>query len=204
MESNNLTKSEKFLIAVYSLSPKSKRDITIEDVAIFLWKKYPKEYCLRGYPQYPNADIQKHATKLFNENLMKGGVYGYKLTIKGKEYSKRILNKSEGIIRKKGSVSSEERGYIKKHIERILKTKVFNYYEEDEKLNLVESDLFEFMGTNARSLNTRDKKSFLTQYNIITKDIIPYCEKSNDEYHKKIVSLWDKLLAKFQKILNKK
>ena len=206
MTYDNITKSEKFLIAVCSLKNEKRKEITVEDVAVYLWKKYPKEYCLRGYPEYPNADIQKHATKLFNENLIEreSGVYGYKITLKGEAHAKRLLSHLKPIQLKAGLVSSEERGYIRKEMERILKTKIFNYYIQNEDMELVESDLFEFMGTSSRSLSLGDKRTFLTRYNVIVKDVIPFCKESEDKYHKEIIGLWEKLSNKFKEILSKR
>src|SRR3989338_3742651 len=97
MKKENLNKSEKILMAIYELDKVKKNKITVEDVAVKLWKLWPSEFCMRGYPQYPNNDIQKHITKPFDNNWVTGGVYGYKLTEKGKSYVEELKSISPKI-----------------------------------------------------------------------------------------------------------
>lgn len=68
METKELNKSDKILMAIEELA-KEKTKVTIDDVAVRVWKKYPHEFCMRGYPQYPNVDINKYVTKLLTNNV---------------------------------------------------------------------------------------------------------------------------------------
>ena len=67
-----LSKSEKILVAIYELHKIKTEKITVEDVAVKLWQLWSSEFCMRGYPQYPNVDIQKYITKLLDNNLVSG------------------------------------------------------------------------------------------------------------------------------------
>src|SRR3989344_6236881 len=96
MTTSELSTSDKILLAIYELD-KNKlniKKITKEEMVIKVWKMFPEEFCIKGYPQYPNADISKYVTKLFKNNLLKGSFYNYIITPKGKEYAKALfLNK---------------------------------------------------------------------------------------------------------------
>jgi hypothetical protein len=77
------SKGERALYGIYLLFKEGKNPITVEDLAVKLWKLYPLEFCMKGYPEFPNVDIQKYLTKLKIYNLISGGVTNYKLTTKG-------------------------------------------------------------------------------------------------------------------------
>jgi len=205
MEKRNLSKSEKILIAINELEKTRKKGgkITKEMMVVKAWKMFPSEFSMQGYPQYPNADISKYVTKLFKENLLKGGFYDYRITEKGKKYVEKITSKrNEKIKPIKTSISIPR--YIKSEIIRITNTKVFKYFINGER-NFLESDLFEFLGTSARSLKDSNKSPFLARYNLIIKEVIPFCQKNQqgDREAKKIVELWELLSDKFRHILKK-
>ena len=194
-----LSKSNKALIAIYELEQERNEmdKITVEDVAVRLWKKYPTEFSMKGYSQYPNVDIQKYITKLLSNHLINGGVFNYTITAKGTEYVKSLL--SEKIVAKT-EITNEVRRDIKIEIERILNSKAFIYYISTKKPKFVESDLFDFMGTSSRSLMTHNQSIFISKYNTIVKDVIPFCQQKskNDRRMKMIVSLWHCLSKDFK------
>ena len=200
---SELGMSDKILLAIYELNKKRKEGekITKEDMVIKVWKMFPSDFCIIGYPQYPNADISKYITKLFRENLLKGNFYNYLLTVKGKEYAENIRI---GDIDKKKDIISGSR-QIESEIIRIRNSKVFQLFLKGEK-EFTESDFFDFLGTSSRSLSNSNKTAFISKYNLITKDVIPFCEKIkiNNSEAEKIVALWNILIEKFTELLNKK
>jgi hypothetical protein len=165
---------------------------------------WPFEFCMRGYPNYPNNDIQKHITKPLDNNWITGGVYGYKITEKGKNYAKQLSTIKP--IKKKREIINEQPRYIKTEFTRIINSKVFKYYLQDKNIDFLESDLFDFLGTSSRSLSTKDRNVFLTRYNAVIKDVIPFCRKiaERDEEAKNIIEIWEILSNKFKDLLNKK
>lgn len=201
-----LGKSDKILFVIGELSKTRKDKITVEDVAVKLWQKWPSEFCMRGYSQYPNVDIQKYITKLLDNNIITGGVFNYKITEKGKDYFARLLNLKDHVDQKKGVVSAEHPRYIRSEINRILNSRAFKYFLENKEPQFLESDFFDFLGTTARSFSTKDRNIFLNHYNTIVKDVLSYCEKTKekDDYSKKIIELWSILSKQFAYILEKK
>ena len=200
---SDLSKSNKILAAIFALHKEGKERITLEDVAVKLWKLFPTEFCMRGYPQYPNVNITKYITKLFNDSLITGSVSNYKITSKGINFAQNFegeQNQNEKII-----YSNEQPRHIEIEILRILNSKVFKYFSKNHDENFVESDFFEFLGTSSRSLTTKDKKIFQTRYNTMVKEVIPFCEKimKEDKNAAKIVILWKVLSKKFGEIIKK-
>lgn len=203
MKQDELSKSDKILLIISELSSQNKigNQITVEDVAVKLWLRYPEEFCMKGYPQYPNVDIQKYITKLLDNNFVTGGVTNYKITSKGLEQSKDILLTKES-SKKSLKESSILPRHIKSEINRIINSKTYKYYISTPVSEFVESDFFEFLGTSSRSLTTHDKNIFLSRYNIIVNDVIPFCEKnrSSESTFEKIIELWGQLYNKFKEI----
>ena len=208
MKQPKLSKSDKTLIAISDLSTKRKNPdkITVEDVAVNLWLTYPKEFCMRGYPQYPNVDIPKYITKLLNNNLVRGGVSNYSLTDKGQKYvqtlTKRLSVDKINIMQDTRDVSRE----VKSELNRILTSKIFNYFRITQNPDFLESDFFDFLGTSSRSLSNRDKNIFSSRYNLVVKDILPYClnNKEDNENLQIIIDLWNMLEQKFENIIKTK
>jgi hypothetical protein len=200
---SELSVSDKILLAIYELDKNrvAGKKITKEEMVVQVWKMFPEEFCIKGYPQYPNADISKYVTKLFKENLLKGSFYNYILTSKGREYAERISSGAK--IDKKGIVVSGSRE-IEAEIRRIKGSKVFHVFLKGEN-NFLESDLFDFLGTSSRSFNDSNKTAFMSKYNLIVKEVIPFCKKIDDKdpEARKIISLSQILLQKFRDILSK-
>src|SRR3989344_6764154 len=150
MTTSELSTSDKILLAIYELD-KNKlniKKITKEEMVIKVWKMFPSDFCIKGYPQYPNADISKYITKLFKENLLKGSFFNYILTSKGEEYAESIISDTKNDKKKIVISGSRE---IETEIKRIKNSKVFHLFLNGE-CDFLESDLFDFLGTSARSL----------------------------------------------------
>jgi len=203
----DLSKSDKVIISLYHIEVGKKYEdkITVEDLAVKVWKLYPKDFSMRGYPQYPNVDIPKHITKLIRNNLVKGGASNYFLTTKGKQYASNLISYNNDEIEDIRKITSIPRETISE-INRILNSKVFKYYKETSVPEFVEYDLFDFLGTSSRSLSSSNKNIFLMHYNMIKNDVIPFCEKQRekDDNAEKIMELWNLLNSKFNSIIKEK
>lgn len=202
MKKSNLNKSDKILLAVYELEKNRKEGgkITKEELIIKVWKMFPSDFCIRCYLKYPNADISKYFTILFKNNLLKGGFYNFVITSKGRDYAEKLLSgknyQKEKIIAPSREIISE--------INRIKNSKIFKYFINGGK-DFIESDLFDFLGTSVRSFSNSNKTNFLAKYNLIIKEVIPFCEKikNKDIIVKKIIDLWNILSNNFKEISEK-
>jgi hypothetical protein len=203
MANSESNMSNKILLAISELEKTRKlgEKITKEEMVVKVWKMFPNEFCLRGYPQYPNADISKYVTKLFKENLLRGSFYNYIITEKGKEYVRSILSK--GSVKSSKSISIPRQ--IESEISRIRNSKTFQLYLKGES-EFIESDLFDFLGTSSRSFGDSNRTAFISRYNLISKEVIPFCEKNKNKQidAEKIILLWNLLITKFKDLLNKK
>jgi len=203
MANTEINKGDKILLAIDELSKKRKigGKITKEEMVVKVWKMFPNDFCIKGYPQYPNSDISKYVTRLFKENLLRGSFFNYTITEKGREYVKNRLLK--GSVKSKDILSIPRQ--IESEITRIINSKVFKLYLTGE-TNFIESDLFDFLGTSSRSFSDSNKTAFISKFNLISKEIISFCEKNKDQQKEleKIILLWHILLNKFKDLLSTK
>jgi hypothetical protein len=197
------TKSLKILRSIYELDKnKKERDkITKEMMVVKSWKMFPSDFSMKGYPQYPNADISKYITALFRTNFLKGGFHNYKITEKGKKFIEEEKIKKQP---KKSIDKTKIPRYIEFEINRILASKVFEYFSGGKE-DFLETDLFEFLGTSARSFKDNNQSNFLSRYNLVAKEVIPFCQKNKnlDSRLEGIVNLWKSLQNKFSSLLKK-
>jgi|SRR3989344_7595260 len=197
------TKSLKILRAIYELgkNKKEKDKITKEMMVVKAWKMFPSDFSMKGYPQYPNADISKYITSLFRANLLKGGFHNYRITEKGIKFIEEEKLKKQP---KKSSDKNKIPRHIEFEINRILTSKVFEYFSSEKK-DFLETDLFEFLGTSARSFKDSNQSNFLSRYNLVVKEVIPFCQKNKDLDNRlnKIIELWNSLQNKFSNLLKK-
>ena len=201
MNEQKLTRSDKILLAIFELEKNRKpgEKITKENMVVKVWQLFPADFCLKGYPKYPNADITKYITALYKANLLKGSAYNFFITEKGVTHI-RNLNMNR-IARTKSAISGSRQ--IESEIIRIKNSKVFRLFLSNNN-EFIESDLFEFLGTNARSLTSANKTIFVSKYNAVV-EAIAFCEKikSTDSDAAKIIALWKILLQKFGHVIEK-
>jgi len=203
-----LSRSDKILLAINELEKKRKKEgkITKEMMVVRVWEMYPSDFCMQGYPEYPNADISKYITRLFKENLLTGGFNDYRITEKGRIYVKEISFLKHRIPSKKLSKSFRGSRYIGIELTRIMNSKVFKYFRNNKDGELLQSDLFDFLGTSPRSFISSNKSAFIARYNLITREVIPFCKTKIkvDKDAKLIVELWDRLHNQFKYLMEKK
>ena len=66
----DLLKRQKILLVLFRLSKHSKMNLKFEDIVVALFKKYPEEFQLKGYQQYPDS-----AMKITPSGFYQPGVY---------------------------------------------------------------------------------------------------------------------------------
>lgn len=197
------SKQRKILEVVYHLEENKKlgEKITSEKVVVAAWKLFPSEFSLRGYPEYPGEDgTRRILSNLKRQSFIKGGASYYSITDKGKNFIKR----QKAIINPKKEGASDIKKIprqIELEINRIVNSRVFSYFINGGE-DFLETDLFEFLGTSSRSFKESNKTNFLSQYNLMILEVIPFCKKNlkTNEKVLKLLELWASLEDKFQDI----
>lgn len=147
----DLSRSEKILFTLYELSEKSRKSIRYEDIVVALFKKYSKDFHLKGYPEYPDSGdhIHKPLYDFRKRGLVEAGSKMFALTIRGLEAAGQI----EKAI--KGTKINEGEGrlphFVEKEISRIGKLESLNMFVRDEKDKLLDTDFYDYLDVTVRT-----------------------------------------------------
>ena len=55
-----LSRADKILMVLYEMGGESRKPLRYEDIVVSVFKKYPQDFQLRGYPQYPDSSDLVH------------------------------------------------------------------------------------------------------------------------------------------------
>lgn len=191
-----LSKGDKLLIIIYEMSSGKQNTLKYEDIFVKAFKKYPDDFHLRGYPEYPDTG---DSTQRPLYNLRKDGYIQVRskfvtLTEKGLTFAKQIINTQSNLSRKSPQKPSRD---IMNEIDRIKNTDAFQLFTIDKKEQIVDTDFFSYLGTTVRTERTDFRARIRTIQDVI--EVI----KTKDEY-KLIVDLHNYLFDKFKDIKNTK
>ncbi len=211
MHSNLVRQADKLLLSVYNLSRGgSNKKFALEDIAVVAWKDDPSEFCMRGYKEHPDVKrIERIISSLKSRKLITGNANNYSITPKGIDFATAI--KSGKNIEKafKITESAEASRKIRSELERLEQSKMVVDYvsarAKGEKLELLESDFFQFLGTTPRSIYDDKGKTFKERYAIIKDELIPFCKKASKDDKKAalIIDIWNELQTKFGEKITK-
>lgn len=187
------SKRDKILIVLYEMSDGKQVTLKYEDIIVKLFKKYPEDFHLHGYPEYPDAASHQSFYALRREGLIQVRSKFVTLTEKGITYANQII-KMQSKPRKPSKKLSRD---IINEIERIKKTDAFQLFIINKKDQIVDTDFFSYLGTTVRSERTDFKARINTIENVIG------TIKSNTA-HKIIVDLHNYLFDKFKELIKTK
>lgn len=147
-----LSKEQKVLLALFRLWKDGHRKVRYEDIVVRVFKDYPEDFHLKGYPEYPDTGDAVH--KPLYDYRKKGMVAAsnkmFSLTIHGVAESEKL----EGI--EKGKPNTKEvRHRLERdaqiEIERVRQLEGFKLFLGGKQDDIIDSDLFDYLGVSVRS-----------------------------------------------------
>ncbi len=95
--SHGLIRGERIALFLYEFGNGKKTKMRYEDIVVGLFKKYPKDFHLKGYEEYPDSGDSIH--KPLYDFKKKGYVDGvnkiFSLTDSGIEYAKKLIGRND-------------------------------------------------------------------------------------------------------------
>jgi len=160
-----MTVADKLLLAAGHLDASGKSSFSAEDLVVAAWKRFPRDFGLRGHngpdglPLYPDsnrvfAEIMGSKPIRKKGYLIKVGEKIYSLTVSGRE-TVRALNRqkeiaSESGMQEAGGKASLSRSVLAK-LERLLRSRAVERVQTGEVDRLTFHDACVFWGITARS-----------------------------------------------------
>lgn len=194
-EQVSLSRGEKILIVLYELSGKTRKSIRYEDIVVGVFRTYPDDFHLKGYPEYPESGdlVHKPLYDYKKKGLIVAGNKMFALTEKGLVAVERLINAISG-----RAISSSDRVSrdIEKEVTRITRTPGFELFLEGKSDMIVDTDFYDYLGVTVRT----SRSDFLGRLNTVT-DVIKNTYFTKSEIYKKIADYHELLTKKFASII---
>ena len=98
METSTLSRAEKILLFLYEHGKGAQVKVRYEDIVVGLFKKYPHDFQLKGYPEYPDSGdiIHKPLYDFKKRGYINAASKIFSLTDRGLEYAQELAGKKVG------------------------------------------------------------------------------------------------------------
>lgn len=172
MSSLAINKGDKILLVLLELSTGLKKILKFEDVVVALFKKFPNDFHLKGYKEYPDSgdSIKRRLYTFRDEGLLNVNNMLFSLTDKGVDYAQKI---KKGVGTKNVGGKENFDRYIEKEINRIKKLRSFMLFLNNDFQNILDTDFFDYLGISVRSerMDFKARLNFINEVNkVISKE----------------------------------
>lgn len=145
---NNLSRAEKILLFLYEFGNGGREKIRYEDIVAGLFRKYPHEFHLKGYPEYPDSGdlIHKPLYDFKKKGYVNAANKVFSLTDRGVELAHQLSGKSHvetSADRLSRSTETE--------VSRIKALEGFALFAEKKTDSLSDSDFYGYLGATVRT-----------------------------------------------------
>jgi hypothetical protein len=198
MDNFNLSKQQKILLVLFELSNGEKKNLKFEDISVALFKKFSKDFHMKGYEQYPDSgdSIKRPFYTFRDKGLLSARNMIFSLTEKGLDISLKIKNKVSG----KNILEKENFDrYIAKELLRITNLNAFQYFIAGKTNDIFDTDFFDYIGISVRA----SRMDFKGRLKYIS-DIIEALRRIDTKKYELIISFHSFMLERFDKEINYK
>jgi len=196
-ESVKLSRADKILMVLYKMAGESRKPLRYEDIVISVFKEYPQDFQLRGYPQYPDSGdlIHKPLYDFRKNGLLEANNKVFTLTERGILSAKRLKNSVSGLK----IISNEKLSrYAEEEISRIEDLEGYKLFLTKEESKITDADFYNYLGVSART----HRNDFLGRLKTMVEAVKELKSiKSTDLMRSRIPEYHDFLSNKFRDII---
>lgn len=145
---NNLSRAEKILLFLYEFGHGGREKIRYEDIVAGLFKKYPHDFHLKGYPEYPDSGdlVHKPLYDFKKKGYLNAENKIFSLTDRGVEFAQQLSGKGDGETSADRLSRSTET-----EVSRIKSLEGFLLFAEKKTDSLSDNDLYNYLGVTVRT-----------------------------------------------------
>lgn len=186
----NFNRGEKIILFLYEISKGEKKKFLYEDIVVGLFSKYPEDFHLKGYSEFP--DSSDSTQRILYQFKKKGFITAtnkiFSLTDGGLELGHQLSKNplDHEVLSDRFSRSTNV------EVDRIKKLEGFILYIEGKAQELTDSDFYNYLGITART----SASMFLGRFNTINEVIKDLKQKPDDPIFSKIIAYNDFLFLK--------
>jgi hypothetical protein len=183
-----LSKPQKILAVMYDLCHGDAAALQYEDIVIAAFKRYPEDFQLRGYPQYPDSsDVHKPLYEMKQQGLLRSANKTFELTARGIEVAERLVHSERESKDRLTKLEETE-------INRVVTSAAFNLFREGRKEAILDTDFYEYLGVTVRTT----RANCLGRLSNVEHAIGAHEKKRADNLSPVLRSLHEFLLSKFK------
>lgn len=183
-----LTRPQKILAVIFDLCGGKQKAIQYEDIVVAAFKRYPEDFQLRGYPQYPDSsDIHKPLYEMKSQGLVRSANKTFELTQRGLEVASKLVHAEAD---DKDRLTKQEETEIK----RVLNSAAFRLFQEDRKESILDTDFYEYLGITVRT----SRADCHGRLNNVEHAVAAQATKRADRLSPALRSLHEFLVSKFK------
>lgn len=193
-----LSRGEKILIALYELAGKTSKSIRYEDIVVRAYEKYPDDFHLKGYPQYPESGdlVHKPLYDYKKKGLIVSGNKMFALTDKGVVSVEKLVEVIDG---KRVLNTDRFTRDVEKEVNRAIKSAGFVLFIEGKGEKVNDTDFLNYLGVTVRST----KSEFLGRLKTMD-DVIKIVASIDNTRYMKLAEYNSFLNEKFESIITYK
>lgn len=183
-----LSKPQKILAVMFDLCKGEPTALQYEDIVVTAFKRYPEDFQLRGYPQYPDSsDVHKPLYEMKQQGLLRSANKTFELTVRGLDVASRLVH-SEGENKDRLTKLEEN------EINRIVNSAAFKLFQDGRKEAMLDTDFYEYLGVTVRT----SRANCLGRLSNVEHAIAAHKKKRADNLSPVLRELHDFLLSKFK------
>lgn len=144
-----LNRTEKILLYLYEYSKGTSAKVRYEDIVVGVFKKYPHDFHLKGYPDYPDSGdmIHKPLYDAKKRGYLNAANKVFALTDRGLEYVKQLAS---GNVSNESSTDRLSRN-TEVEFARIKSLEGFGLFLKGEIDKLTDNDFYDYLGVTVRT-----------------------------------------------------
>ena len=150
--SPDLSKEQKVLLALYRLWKEGRKKVRYEDIVVCVFKDYPADFHLKGYPEFPDTGdaVHKPLYDYRKRGMVSASNKMFSLTAHGVAEAERLLAVEKGRPGLRETGHRLERD-AQIELDRIKQLEGFKLFMNGKSEEIIDSDLFEYLGVSVRS-----------------------------------------------------
>lgn len=147
-----LSKEQKVLLALYRLWNEGRKKVRYEDIVVRVFKDYPGDFHLKGYPEFPDTGdaVHKPLYDYRKRGMVSASNKMFSLTPHGVAEAERLQIAEKGKPALRPTSHRLERD-TQIEFNRVKQLEGFKLFLSDKKDEIIDSDLFEYLGVSVRT-----------------------------------------------------
>ncbi|MFA5830866.1 MAG: hypothetical protein WC878_03500 [Candidatus Paceibacterota bacterium] len=196
MENINLTRGEKILFFLYEYGKGEKKHVRYEDIVVGLFKKYPQDFHLKGYTEYPDSGdlIHKPLYDFKKKGLITASNKIFSLTERGIDFAQKLGGKSAVTEVSENNRLSRSASM---EVSRIESLEGFIIYCNGNFQKISDNDFYNYLGVSVRT----QKNQFLGRLETMSAVIGEIKQILDNKKYANIIGYHELLNAKYKNII---